>query len=63
MGQWDLEKLEKLHAKAATGEMNEMLPVSSCWLNQAHDLKMSGLEKVRARIQRISSPDLGGSYR
>jgi len=30
MGQWDLEKLEKLHAKAATGEMNEMLPVSSC---------------------------------
>ena len=62
MGQWDLEKLEKLHAKAATGEMNEMLPVSSCWLNQAHDLKMSGLEKVRARIQRISSPDLGGSY-
>jgi len=36
MGQWDLEKLEKLHAKA-------------------HDLKMSGLEKVRARIQRISS--------
>ena len=61
MGQWDLEKLEKLHAKAATGEMNEMLPVSS-WLNQAHDLKMSGLEKVRARIQRISSPDLGGWY-